>query len=307
VRAVVFAYHTMGVAGLRALLRHGFEAAKVYTHEDDPHENIWFESVSGFCREERIAFAAPGDVNAPENVAEIRALAPEIIFSFLYRRLLGPALLSIPAHGALNLHPSLLPQFRGRCPINWALIKGERKSGVTLHYMVERADAGDIVGQAETMIAKEDTALTLYEKLTRLADGLLDETLPLLREGKAPRQPMDLSKGSCFPGRRPEDGRIDWTKSCWEVYNLVRGVTRPYPGAFSDFMGEKMMIWMVAPDDAAPGLLASGEIDIEDEQVHVGARFGSVRLIEIEWKGKVLAGPEIARALAPYWREKFAS
>jgi UDP-4-amino-4-deoxy-L-arabinose formyltransferase/UDP-glucuronic acid dehydrogenase (UDP-4-keto-hexauronic acid decarboxylating) len=295
----------MGTVGIRALLKNGFEILKVYTHEDDKGEDLWFESVRGLCREKNLNSSAPPDVNAPAIVAEVRAMKPDIIFSFYYRKMLKPELLALAPQGALNLHGSLLPKYRGRCPLNWVLVKGENRTGVTLHYMVEKPDAGDIVGQAEVPIAREDTARTLYDKLALLAAEMLDEVLPKLREGCAPRRPMDLAQGSYFGGRKPEDGRIDWNLSCWEVYNLVRAVTRPWPGAFSTFMGEKVMIWMVSPDDSAPGLLGSGEIDLEDDKVHVGTRFGSVRLVEIEWRGQVLAGPAIAKALGPYWREKF--
>ncbi|HUT53552.1 MAG TPA: formyltransferase [bacterium] len=304
-KAVVFAYHTMGAIGIRALIKHGFTLPKVYTHDDDPRENIWFESVAELCRQHDIPCAAPPDVNTPAVVTEIKSLQPDIMFSFFYRQMLKSELLAIPPRGALNLHPSLLPRYRGRSPLNWVLVKGERKTGVTLHYMVEKPDAGGIVAQAETEIAKEDTAKTLHDKLAALAADMLDQALPRIRAGTAPNRPLDLAQGSYFGGRKPEDGRIDWTQSCWEVYNLVRAVTRPWPGAFSYFMGEKVMVWMVSPDDAAPGLLASGEMDIEDDQVHVGARFGSVRLTEIEFKGKVLTGPQIAKELGPYWREKF--
>lgn len=304
-RTVVFAYSSFGAMGVRALLRNGYELAKVFTHEDDPQENIWFESVVEVCRKEGVPFATPEKVNAPELIAQVRELKPEIMFSFYYRKMLSPELLGIPPRGALNLHGSLLPKFRGRCPVNWVLIKGEKKTGVTLHYMVEKPDAGDIVGSAEVWIAKEDTAKTLSEKMVAAGDKLLDKLLPLIKTGKAPRTPMDISQGSYFGGRKPEDGKIDWTDSAWNIYNLVRAVTRPFPGAFCEFAGEKMLIWWAAPDESAPGILLSGEMEIDEDRLLVGAKFGALRLEEIEWRGKLLQGPAIAEALEPYSSEKF--
>ena len=134
-----------------------------------------------------------------------------MIFSFYYRHMIPEEILRIPPQGAYNLHGSLLPAYRGRCPVNWVLVNGETQTGVTLHHMVKKADAGDIVGQRVVPIAPEDTAFTLYGKLCDAAGILLDELLPLMKIGQAPRIPQDISRGSYFGGRRPEDGRIDWS------------------------------------------------------------------------------------------------
>ncbi len=137
-----------------------------------------------------------------------------------------------PAHGALNMHGSLLPRYRGRAPVNWAVIKGERETGATLHYMVTKPDAGDIVAQQAVPILPNDTAFDVFGKVTLAAEMVLDQVLPDLLAGTAPRIPQDLARGSYFGGRRPEDGRIDWDAGAAEIHNLVRGVAPPYPGAF---------------------------------------------------------------------------
>jgi len=254
VRTVAFAYHNMGIAGLEALKRAGFDILAVFSHADDPEEKCWFASVVSWAQERHIPVYCPVDVNTPEWVARIVSLAPEVIFSFYYRKLLSEEILAIPRAGAFNLHGSLLPAYRGRVPVNWVLVNGEERTGVTLHYMTVRPDAGDMVGQRAVAIDFADTAFTLYGKLCREAAILLDEVLPLIREGRAPRIPQDVTRATYFGGRKPADGRIDWTLSARRIYNLIRAVTDPYPGAFTFLPeGEKMMIWWGLPKEAAPG------------------------------------------------------
>ncbi|HON22427.1 MAG TPA: formyltransferase [Syntrophales bacterium] len=252
-RAVVFAYHNMGIAGLEALKRAGFEIPAVFSHADDPDEKCWFASVVSWAQTRDIPVYCPADVNAPAWVARIAALAPEAIFSFYYRKLLGNEILAIPPAGAFNLHGSLLPAYRGRVPVNWVLVNGEEQTGVTLHYMTAKPDAGDIVGQRAVAIDFADTAVTLYEKLCREAVLLLGEVLPLIRAGRAPRIPQDVARATYFGGRKPADGRIDWTWPARRIYNLIRAVTDPYPGAFTFLPdGTKMFVWWGLPDAGPP-------------------------------------------------------
>ena len=150
----------------------------------------------------------PADVNARETVARIGNLAPDFFFSFYFRQMLKPALLAIPARGALNMHGSLLPKYRGRVPVNWAVLHGERETGATLHYMADKPDAGDIVAQIAVPILPDDTAGDVFAKVTVAAEIALDHALPALLAGTAPRIPMNLAAGSYFGGRTP-DGRAD--------------------------------------------------------------------------------------------------
>jgi UDP-4-amino-4-deoxy-L-arabinose formyltransferase/UDP-glucuronic acid dehydrogenase (UDP-4-keto-hexauronic acid decarboxylating) len=259
-KTVVLAYHNIGCIGIQALLRNGFEISAVFTHLDDPRETIWFDSVAELAASLNIPIFAPDDINHPMWIRKIRELQPDILFSFYYRRMVGPSILEIPPAGCLNLHGSLLPKYRGRCPINWVLVNGEKESGVTLHYMTSRPDDGDIVCQKKVEISDSDTALTLYRKIAKVSDGILDEILVQLKEGTAPRYPQDHSKATYYGGRRPDDGEIDWNQTAREVRNLVRAVTRPYPGAFSYMGDRKCLFWTVtekAGKDVSPGTVIS--------------------------------------------------
>lgn len=315
-RAVVFAYHNMGIIGIRALLETGFKVQMVFTHADDLKENRWFGSVADFCRERGILVHLPEDVNNPPWPDTIRTAVPDFLFSFYYRSMLSSEVLSLPRVCAMNLHGSLLPKYRGRVPINWVLVKGEIETGVTLHVMTEKPDAGDIVGQAVVPIAFDDTALTLFGKMEKAAESLLFGILPRIAAGDIPRRRNEIEKGSYFGSRKPEDGRIDWTRPAAEIYNLVRAVTRPYPGAFSFLLGEKLVVWWGKPLSAKGFLEAvpPGKLVIlcgppfpekEERQgdaswkrrVFVGTGDGLLLLEEVEWKGAVMQAEEIASFL----------
>ncbi len=245
-KAVVCAYHNVGCAGLEALLRNGIEVAAVFTHKDDPGENVWFGSVAETAAEHGIPVHAPDDINHPIWVEAIRKLKPDVMFSFYYRNMIKQPLLDVPPMGFLNLHGSLLPKYRGRCPVNWVLVNGEKETGVTLHYMTPHPDDGDIVAQLKVKIGPDDTALTLNEKIVKASASLLDDILPELADGSAPRIAQDHTQATYFGGRKPADGAIDWTKSADEIRNLVRAVTRPYPGAFTFVGDRKVFVWSAA-------------------------------------------------------------
>ena len=230
-RAVVFAYHNVGVRCLKTLLGRGIEVPLVLTHEDDPAETCWFDSVARTAADYGIAAITPPDPNAGEAFARIAACRPDFMFSFYYRSMLKAPLLALPPRGALNMHGSLLPKYRGRAPVNWAIIHGETQTGATLHYMTEKPDSGDIVAQTAVPILADDTAREVLDKVTVAAEMSLHDVLPALLAGSALRRPQDLSQGSYFGARKPEDGNIDWRKGAAEIHNLVRAVAPPYPGA----------------------------------------------------------------------------
>lgn len=240
--AIVFAYHNVGLVGLESLLRAGVEIKLVVTHQDNPEENIWFGSVADLAEKHGIQVIKPDDPNQADVVQSFVDLNPEWIFSFYYRHMLRQEILSIPAYGAYNLHGSLLPRYRGRAPVNWAVLHGEKETGVSLHRMVEKPDAGDLVDQESIKIRPNDTAHDVFMKLTPAAEILLHRCLPKLLAGEANLTSLDLSKGSYFSGRKPEDGRIDWNCTAWEIHNLIRAVAPPYPGAFFDYRGERFYI-----------------------------------------------------------------
>lgn len=240
--AVVFAYHNVGYECLKVLLAHKLDVLLVVTHNDNPAETIWFESVARLAAAHAIPAVTPDDPNTAEMIARIRALRPDFLFSFYYRNMLTPALLELPSRGALNMHGSLLPNYRGRVPVNWAVINGERETGATLHYMIEKPDAGDVVGRQSVVILPDETATDVFGKVTAAAVQLLDRILPALVAGTAPREPQNLALGSYFGGRKPADGRIDWRLPASRVHNLVRGVAPPYPGAFTAIDGATLRI-----------------------------------------------------------------
>jgi UDP-4-amino-4-deoxy-L-arabinose formyltransferase/UDP-glucuronic acid dehydrogenase (UDP-4-keto-hexauronic acid decarboxylating) len=294
-KAVVFAYHNMGIAGLDALFNHGFDIAAVFTHEDDPGENCWFGSVKNWAEQKNITVYTTEEVNSPQWIAKIAAVHPDIIFSFYYRKMIGREILDLPRIGAFNLHGSFLPAYRGRCPVNWVIINGEAQSGVTLHYMIDKPDAGDIVGQKPVVIESSDTAKTLYDKLCGAAKELLDEVLPLIKKGEIPRRKQDLKAGSYYGGRRPEDGRIDWSKSADEIYNLIRAVTEPYPGAFALLDNdEKIIIWWAEPVVSEEAVIP-GELVITNKEVLVQTGKNAIKLLDIEINGCRLKGEQIHR------------
>ena len=240
--AVVFAYHNVGARCLRVLLAHGIRVPLVVTHADNPDEAIWFERVADIASDYGIPVVMPADVNAPETAAHIAALAPDFFFSFYFRQMLKPPLLAIPPRGALNMHGSLLPKYRGRVPVNWAVLHGERETGATLHYMADKPDAGDIVAQTAVPILPDDTAGEVFAKVTVAAEMTLDHALPALLAGTAPRIPMNLAAGSYYGGRTPADGRIDWSQDAARIHNLVRAVAPPYPGATTTVGGRPARI-----------------------------------------------------------------
>lgn len=231
-RAVVFAYSEVGVRCLRVLLRHGVQVPLVFSHEDEPGESRWFGSVAATARSNGIAVVTPADPNTDHWVRTVAQLQPDFIFSFYYRRLLCDRLLGAARHGALNMHGSLLPKYRGRAPIHWAIIHGESETGASLHYMQAQPDAGPLVGQGRVPIQIDDTALDVSLKVAAAAGRLLNRCLPDLIAGRATASPLDLSQGSYFGRRRPEDGRIGWDWPARRIHNLIRAVSPPFPGAF---------------------------------------------------------------------------
>ncbi|WP_336219389.1 bifunctional UDP-4-amino-4-deoxy-L-arabinose formyltransferase/UDP-glucuronic acid oxidase ArnA [Citrobacter amalonaticus] len=260
-KAVVFAYHDMGCLGVQALIDAGYDIAAIFTHTDNPGENAFFGSVSRLAADAGIPVYAPDNVNHPIWVERIHQLAPEVIFSFYYRHLLSDAILDLAPAGAFNLHGSLLPKYRGRAPLNWVLENGESETGVTLHRMVKRADAGAIIAQQRVEISPDDMALTLHHKLCQAARQMLGQTLPAIMQKEIHEVQQNESEATCFGRRTPEDSRLDWSKPASTLHNMVRAVSAPWPGAFSHSGTQKFTVWSsrVHPqtDAALPGTVIS--------------------------------------------------
>ena len=241
-RAVVFAYSEVGVRCVRELLAQGIEIPLLFTHADDPGERQWFGSVRQLAESHGLKVVSPDTPNTREWIAAGAAANPDFIFSFYYRYMLDRAWLQIPRSGALNMHGSLLPKYRGRAPVHWAILRGEALTGASLHYMVEKPDAGALVDQQSVPILENDTALEVSLKVAAAAVEVLRRSLPSLVAGRAEARALDLSEGSYFGRRTPEDGRIDWRCPARAVHDLVRAVAPPFPGAFTELNGCRLAI-----------------------------------------------------------------
>jgi UDP-4-amino-4-deoxy-L-arabinose formyltransferase/UDP-glucuronic acid dehydrogenase (UDP-4-keto-hexauronic acid decarboxylating) len=297
-KTIVFAYSEFGCVGIEQLLAAGYDIAAVFTYRDDPKETVFYRSVAKVCVENGVKAYTLDNSNDSQWLARIRAIAPDYMFSFYYRELLPDAILAEARKGAFNLHGSLLPRYRGRAPVNWVLVKGETETGVTLHHMVRRADAGDIVAQEKTSIAHDDTAFTLQRKLIGCATRLLAAQLPLIARGTAARIPQDITQGEYCGRRTAADGQIDWTQPAETVRNLVRAVTQPYPGAFTWHKGEKLLIWdsSVASSsaNAAPGTV----ISLSPLTIACGSGALTIKAGQVGEGGLYLSGVQLAEALS---------
>jgi methionyl-tRNA formyltransferase len=300
-RILVFAYSDVGHACLKLLLERGENVVAVYTHQDAPGENAWFPSVAEQAEGRGIPVRRDADLSRPEEILKIRTLAPELLFSFYYRDLLPQPVIEFPRLGAYNIHGSLLPKYRGRAPVNWAVLHGETRTGATLHAMAIKPDAGDIVDQEPVPIGPDDTAAMVQRRVTVAAVLLLERQLENLKAGTAPRQPQNPAEATYFGRRRPEDGEIDWNRPAQAIHNLVRAVSHPYPGAFTDIFGKRTYVWLTR----APGLAAHdifpGQIRVENGRLYVacGDDF-YVEILRVQPEGEAeIDGPEFASRIMP--------
>jgi methionyl-tRNA formyltransferase len=294
-RAVVFAYHDVGVRCLKVLLAHGVDVPLVVTHRDNPGETIFFQSVAATAHDYRIDAIAPDDPNDAETLARVAGCRPDFLFSFYFRQMLKPALLAVPARGAYNMHGSLLPRYRGRAPVNWAVLHGERETGATLHAMTPKPDDGGIVDQQAVPILPDDTAGEVFAKVTLAAEIVLDRCLPALVAGTAAPRAQDKALASYFGGRKPEDGRIDWSAGAQRVHDLVRAVAPPYPGAFTRAGGHTLRILRTLrePGPPQPG---APLIHARDGALYARCGDGGVlRLLAAECDGQPLDADGLVR------------
>jgi methionyl-tRNA formyltransferase len=281
-RILVFGYGEVCYECLEALLTRRENIVAVLTHQDDTNERIWFRSVAELSSRHGIPVFTPDSVNRPEWIARIREIQPDLILSFYYRHLICQAILDMPPLGAFNMHGSLLPRYRGRVPTNWAVLHGETETGATLHHMVKKPDAGDIVDQEAVPIGPEETAQQVLVKVAKAARRIIERQIEPLKSSTAPRRPQDETRATYFGGRRPEDGRIDWSQSAARVFNLVRAVTHPYPGAFTQLGGRRLFIWWASPRPDIHG--SPGEI-VSTHPLYVAAGTGGLEILALQWEG----------------------
>lgn len=282
---VIAAYSDVGYQCTKWLLDAGEPVKLVFTHPDTPNEERWWESVADLAQARGVPCRLVDSLDGSAEEAAVRAVAPDFLFSFYFRKMIPAKVLAIPTRGALNMHGSLLPAFRGRSPVNWAILKGAPYTGASLHYMTEKPDAGDLVDQEKVPIGPDDDALTVARGVTAAAVAVLARSWPKLKAGTAPRTPLDLTKGSYFGGRKPADGHIDWTRPAHEIHDLVRAVSRPWPGAFTDLFGIPVTIWKTRLVGYGGHDTFPGKVDMTERSVIVYC--GDDRPVEI-----LLARPE---------------
>jgi methionyl-tRNA formyltransferase len=273
---VLFGYSDVGYVCLDLLLAKGHDVRLVVTHEDDPGEAKWFRSVAQRARAAGVETLTTEIKDGPAIEERITAIAPDLILSCYYRRMIPSRILGLARRGAVNMHGSLLPRYRGRAPVNWAVLNGEKEVGVTLHHMVKRADAGDIVDAEAVPVGPEETAYEAMTKVVEAARLVLARQIDGLLAGTAPRAVQDESKATYFGGRKPEDGRIDWNWPAARIVNLVRAVAEPFPGAFSDAGGRRLFVWRAR---AVGGAGTPGTVLSDGPQPVVAAGEGAVELL----------------------------
>ncbi|MEI6178706.1 MAG: formyltransferase [Verrucomicrobiota bacterium] len=293
-RILFFGYSEVGHACLDLLLLRGDNVIGLITHEDNPDEKIWFKTPALAAKEHGIPVFTPDSVNTVEWIEKIAAMKPDLILSVYYRHMIGQRILDIPPLGAFNMHGSLLPRYRGRAPINWAVLHGEPRIGMTLHRMVKRADAGGIVDQEGVDISPLDTAEQAFRKVLPCAATVLARQIDHVLAGTAVEVPQNESEATYFGGRKPEDGRINWTMTSTEIFNLIRAVTDPYPGAFTESGGAKLMVWWAEPVAGHSG--SPGEILSLDPFV-VATGDGALNLTRTEWRGSPAPAPVVGFTL----------
>jgi len=282
--ADVFDYHAVGVNLLIALLTAVIQVALVVTHQDDPNENFLFCSFAKLCQDKNIPYITPSATELVDLAPKLQALAPDYIFSFYYRYMIPAQILAYAKIAALNMHGSLLPQYRGRAPVNWAILHGETQTGATLHIMEAKPDAGDIVGQSAVSIGPDETATDVFSKVSEAAVAVIHEVLPNLIKGNVPRKPNELQKGSYFGGRKPADGQIHWDQKAIQVHNLVRAVAPPYPGAFTDYQGQTMTVARTSLKGPLPANLDLSVQGIQVVDNRVFGICGDRQVVEVlEW------------------------
>ena len=243
-KVLFFGNHDVGIAALESLLA-STDVVGVVAHPPDPEEGVRFASVFDFAVQHKLNVIR-GRGKDQRVIEFVETLNPDLIWVTDYRYILPRELIEMALNGAVNLHPSLLPKYRGRAPINWAILNGETEIGLTAHFIEEGVDNGDIIEQIRIPLSIHEDVGDALSALMPLYRSLTSKVTSYFEHKHIPRQHQDILKGSIYPARKPEDGQIDWSKPAVEIRNLVRAVAKPYPGAFCYYNGEKVYIWKAA-------------------------------------------------------------
>lgn len=240
-RVVFLGNHTVGVTAL-SVLAAGAEVVGVVAHPLDPEDGVLYQSVYEYAKSCGFSVIR-GKASEPRVADFIAEAQPDLLWITDYRYLLPVHLLCIASLGTINLHPSLLPSYRGRAPINWAILNGETDLGLTAHFVDEGMDSGDIIEQEHFELSVDEDVGDALSKLIPLYATVSSRILKNLQTGNIVRRKQDDSRSTYFPARKPEDGLIDWSQSAIVIMNLVRAVAKPYPGAFTFIGNVQMLIW----------------------------------------------------------------
>ena len=240
-KVVFLGNHTVGISSLEAIAE-TCEIKGVIAHPPDIEDGVKYKSVYNyaFMRGWNVIRGKAKDLEVKNFIS---AAKPDLIWVTDYRYLLPVEIIRLPIRGVVNMHPSLLPKYRGRASINWAILKGETRIGLTAHFVDEGIDTGDIIEQKSFILSDDQDVGDALNMLYPLYRNITRNVLDYIRDGHPPRRQQDLTQGTCFPRRRPEDGQIDWSQPARTVRNLIRAVARPYPGAFTFHQQKKIIVW----------------------------------------------------------------
>ena len=300
------------VPSLAALLERGYEVSAVVTQPDRPKgrkRELTPPPVKKFAAERGLPVLQPEKLRSAEGVAQVAAIAPDLIVTAAYGQILPKSVLDLPRYGCINVHGSLLPRYRGGAPIQRSIINGEKETGVTLMYMAEGLDTGDMISKAVVPIDDEDTAGTVFEKLSKAGAELLIDWLPRIVDGSAGREAQNEAEATYAPNLSREDEKLDWTQSSRKIYDRVRGL-HPMAGGFTYLDGEVFKVWGCRLPNEADAKLKSDWLAQEPGSVLETGPFGirvrtgdgSLVLSEVQPAGKkALQAAEFAKGarLAP--------
>lgn len=293
-RVVFITHNDLGLACLEELDDLEADIVAVYTRpeRDDIADQT---DLTKFTAENGIPLHRVNSVNTDAIKSQIAEYDPELLFVVGWSQLVDSEIFEISSIASLGMHPAPLPKGRGRAPLAWSLIKGLDETALSFFYLTEEADAGDLVGQEPLPIDLEDDASTLYQKMIEAGRTLIRKHYPEFAAGTNSRIPQDDEQATWWPKREPHHGLIDWNLSPVEVYNWIRGQSRPYPGAFSYLDSEKITIWAANPPKSTSSLARPGEIVYQDgDALGVAVWEGTLEITEVEVAAE---GPISASAL----------
>jgi len=282
-KVVFLGNHTVGVRVLQAM-KDLADIIGVVTHPPDPEDGVRYESVFEFARQHQWK-TIRGRGRDPETLQFIASLKPDLLWITDYRYLIPRELLTLSPLGTVNLHPSLLPAYRGRASINWAILKGETQLGLTGHFVDEGMDTGDIIEQMSYNITEDQDVGDCLNILYPMYATITQRILSYFRRGTVPITPQDESRATAFPGRKPEDGRIDWSQPARQVLNLVRAVASPYPGAFTTLQGQKLTLWRARVISETMAGSPGSVFDCRRGEIFIQCGMGALSVAKFDWQG----------------------